>query len=80
MPTSLDQNLVIILAVTAVNALFVNPVKAINNMIFKASLRVACLLTHTAIMTVPVIYDFFREIDYIEYVCKVFAELRVKFF
>ena len=80
MPTSLDQNLVIILAVTAVNALFVNPVKAINNMIFKASLRVSFLLTHTAIMTVPLIYDFLREIDYIEYVCKVFAELRVKFF
>lgn len=49
-------------------------------MIFKASLRVSYLLTHTAIMTVPVIYDFLREIDYIEYVCKVFAELRVKFF
>ena len=31
-------------------------------------------------MTVPVIYDFLREIDYIEYVCKGFAELRVKFF
>ena len=31
-------------------------------------------------MTVPVIYDFLREIDYIEYVCKVFAELTVKFF
>ena len=80
MPTSLDQNLVIILAVTAVNALFVNPVQAINNMIFKAPLRVSCLLTHTAVMTVPLIYHFLREIDYIEYVCKGFAELRENFF